>query len=113
MSISKECRPIASSGLMAYLAIDDALEDIHDENYTEAYNACGNAIGHFYIMFTEGKINPEELEKMANPLIEAKRAYEEDNKEQMFNKLISAAEGTREFIFQKVVDCECSKRKDS
>lgn len=110
MAISPKCKPIASSGLMAYLAIHDALDAIHGENYKEAYSASGNAVGHFLMLFTGGQITYGELEKMVLPLRDAKRAYEEGNKDKMFDKLISSAEETGEFIFQKVVACECEGR---
>lgn len=111
MSISPKCKPIAGEGLMAYLAIDDALEAIHEENYKEAYGFSGNAIGHFYIMFSRGVISGEELKKATEPLIEAKRALDEGDKDKMFDKILSSLDETREFIFQKVVACECGKKE--
>lgn len=111
MSISQKCKPIASSGLMAYLAIQTALEAIHEEDYKEAHSLSGNAIGHLYMIFRAGKISGEELEKITTPLIEAQRAYEGEDKDKMFHKLITSAVETGEFIFQKVVDCECGEAK--
>lgn len=111
MSISSKCKPIASSGLMAYLAIDDALESIHKENYKEAYSASGNAIGHFLLLFTTQHITEQELNKSTAPLIEAKRAYERGDKDKMFDSIIKAAEDTKDFIFQKVVACECGNKE--
>ncbi|GAI59304.1 unnamed protein product [marine sediment metagenome] len=110
MAISQKCKPIASSGLMAYLAIDDALEGIHEEDYKEAYSACGNAIGHFNTMFINKHITPEELVKVTAPLIAAKGAYDLNNKDRMFEEILDAMETTKEFIFQKVVACECEGR---
>lgn len=111
MSLNSKCKPIASSGLMAYLAIDDALEEIHKENYKEAYSSCGNAIGHFLTMFFSESITPEELKKMVDPLSEAKRDYEINNKDGMFEKVLNSLEATSEFIFQKVVACELESRR--
>ncbi|MBA7611159.1 hypothetical protein ES703_18378 [subsurface metagenome] len=110
MAISPKCKPIASSGLMAYLAIDDALEAIREEDYKEAYSACGNAIGHFNTMFINKNITPEELVNVTAPLIAAKGAYDFNNKDRMFEEVLGAMETTKEFIFQKVVACECEGR---
>ena len=110
MALSQKCKPITSSGLMAYLAIHTALDAIHEDNYKEAYSASGNAIGHLYMIYRAGRISGEELEKITMPLIGAQRAYEEKDKDKMFDKLIASAEETGEFIFQKVVACECEGR---
>jgi len=110
MAISPKCKPIASLGLMAYLSIHRALEAIHKEDYKEAYSISGNAIGNLYLMFRTGRISGEELEKITTPLVEAQRAYEGEDKDKMFDKLIASAEETGEFIFQKVVACECEGR---